>query len=346
MTNEQWETLLSVCAGNSLESLPIGFIIDCPWLPGWAGISTIDYFSSDQSWLDANLRAIQTFPDILFLPGFWMEYGMCTEPAAFGARCVWHQHEMPFADKIIHCPDDIDRLSTPNPETDGLCPFVLHRLETCRPTIEANGHAIRFAVARGPLNIASFMMGTTEFMMGLYDDADRMHQLLTRITDFLVPWLCLQKQRIDSIDAVLILDDIVGFLGQKDFETFALPYLKRLYDGMDVSIKMFHNDANGKVSAPYLADIGINLFNFGFEHSLAEMRDLTRDKIALLGNIPPRDVLALGTPGQIQETVRDMCTGLNHTKRLILSCGGGMPDGVSTENIEAFINAARDVPVC
>jgi len=23
----------------------------------------------------------------MFLPGFWSEYGMCTEPSAFGARC-------------------------------------------------------------------------------------------------------------------------------------------------------------------------------------------------------------------------------------------------------------------
>jgi uroporphyrinogen decarboxylase len=250
---------------------------------------------------------------------------------------------MPFAHKILHTLDDIDRLEVPNPASDGLCPFVLRRLEVCRSQIEAHGHAIRFAVARGPLNVASFLMGTTEFLMGLYDDPQRMHQLLTKITDYLVAWLPLQKERIDSIDGMLILDDIVGFLGQQEFETFARPYLKRIFDCMDVSIKMFHNDANGRVSAPYLADLGINLFNFGFEHSLAEMRDLTQDKIALLGNIPPRDVLALGTPAQIREKVESMCTGLNHKKRLILSCGGGMPNGVSSVNIKAFVKAAREL---
>jgi hypothetical protein len=40
---------------------------------------------------------------------------------------------------------------------DGLLPFVLNRLKLAQPHIEAAGHKIRFAVARGPLNIASFL---------------------------------------------------------------------------------------------------------------------------------------------------------------------------------------------
>ncbi len=37
MTNEQWDKLLAVLAGEVFEPLPAGFIIDSPWLPGWAG---------------------------------------------------------------------------------------------------------------------------------------------------------------------------------------------------------------------------------------------------------------------------------------------------------------------
>ena len=86
MTEEQWSILLDVINGKTVEPLPIGFIIDSPWLPGWAGISIMDYYSSEQKWLDANLKAINKFPDVMFLPGFWSEFGMCTEPSAFGAK--------------------------------------------------------------------------------------------------------------------------------------------------------------------------------------------------------------------------------------------------------------------
>ena len=84
MTQEQWETLLAVIQGERVDPLPVGFIIDSPWLPNWAGTSILDYFASDDRWLEANFKAINEFPEIMFLPGFWSEYGMCTEPSALG----------------------------------------------------------------------------------------------------------------------------------------------------------------------------------------------------------------------------------------------------------------------
>ena len=346
MTEKQWQILRTVTAGEAVDSLPLGFIIDCPWLPGWAGISTLEYFTNERLWFEANRKAVETFPEVMFLPGFWAEYGMCTEPSAFGARCTWYPHEMPFAHKIINSPADIDRLPVPDPRTDGLCPFVLQRLQSCRADIEALGHAIRFAVARGPLNIASFLVGATEFMMGLYDDPERMQDLLDRITEFLCLWLNLQKDSFDSIDGMLILDDLVGFCGPQELETFALPALKRVYDSLDVSVKMFHNDANGRVCAPHLADLGINLFNFGFEHSIIEMRQWTQGRVALLGNIPPRDVLASGTPNQVRQCVQDTLSALDHTRGLVFSCGGGVPNKVSSANLRMFIETAQETKVC
>ncbi len=161
MTNEQWEKLLAVISGEIIDPLPVGFIIDSPWLPGWAGVSTLDYFTSEEIWFEANLKAIRQFPDIMFLPGFWSEYGMCTEPSAFGAKCAWQENELPFAHKIIKDVSEINDLALPNPAVDGLCPFVLKRMQHNQSRIEQSGHAIKFAVSRGPLNIASFLMGST-----------------------------------------------------------------------------------------------------------------------------------------------------------------------------------------
>lgn len=341
MTNEQWEKLLAVLDGDAVDPLPVGFIIDSPWLPGWAGQTVLDYYSSDRKWLDANLKAIRTFPDILFLPGFWSEYGMCTEPSAFGTRCRWEENALPYADKIIRSIDDIARIEKPNPRTDGLLPFVLRRLKLLQPQIEEAGHCIRFAVARGPLNIATFLMGTTEFLMALRTDPEPIAKLLTRITDFSVDWLRLQKECFPSIGGIFILDDIVGFLGDADFRQSALPYLKRVFGCLDVPARFFHNDAQGLVCAPYLAEIGVNLFNFAFEHSLGEMRQRAGDSVTLLGNIPPRDVLAQGTPEDVTASVKAALDSLADRRRVILSCGGGMPPDVPTENIQALLYAAR-----
>jgi uroporphyrinogen-III decarboxylase len=342
MIDKQWETLLAVIRGESVKPVPTGFIIDSPWLPNWADHTILDYYESDQIWLNDNLKAIETFPTTMFLPGFWSEYGMCTEPSAFGSVCVWKENEFPFAEKVIQKAEDIDRLEKPDVRKDGLLPKVIQRLKHAQPEIEKRGHKIRFAVARGPLNIASFLMGTTEFLTALKDDPARAHRLLSITTDFLVDWIAYQRECFPTIDGILLLDDIVGFIGPKDFKEFGLPYLKRAFN-MDVKVKFFHNDAPCKACAPDLPEVGVNLLNFGPQHKMGDMKAWTSNKITLLGNIPPRDVLGKGTPADVRKVVEDLLQDLPDRSRVILSCGGGMPPDTSTENIKTFISAAEDI---
>jgi uroporphyrinogen-III decarboxylase len=339
MNQQQWETLLAVIQGECVEPLPVGLIIDSPWLPNWAGVSMMDYFASETAWLEANLRAIRQFPDVLFLPGFWSEYGMCTEPSAFGARCRWSENEFPFADPVITDIEQIGHFEKPDARMHGLLPLVLKRLERAQAAIEREGHAIRFAVARGPLNVASFLMGSTELMMAIVTNPSEIESLLKVISDFLVDWIQLQIEKFSSIDGLFLLDDLVGFLGEDDFRRFGLPHLKHVFDSADVQVKFFHNDAAGLITAKYLNEIGVNLFNFSHEHSIAEMRELTEHRVTLLGNIPPRDVLAAGTPEDVRKAVVSTLESLDDKRRLILSVGGGTPPGVPTENIEAMLGA-------
>ncbi len=338
MTESQWNDLKEVVTGNTTQQDLVAFIIDSPWLPGFNGISMLDYYNSGDKWFMANKKAIETFPDIIFLPGFWSEFGMCTEPSAFGSKCIWHLTNLPHAERIISDVSDIQNIKKPDPRTDGLLPFVAHRLMEYQPKIKKMGHEIRFAIARGPLNIASFLMGTTEFMMAMIMNPQEAHYLLKVISDFTVDWLQYQKELFPEIDGIFILDDIVGFVGDAECNTFVIPYLSRIFQSFESSIRFFHNDAAGLVSSPYLQRIGVNLFNFSHEHTIEEIRNLTGPDITLLGNLPPRDVLAAGSPEDVERRVREMVRSAGEVKNVIWSCGGGIPPNVSPENIHTFYN--------
>jgi uroporphyrinogen decarboxylase len=341
MKDQQWNTLISVVRGEELRQLPIAFIVDSPWLPNWAGHTILDYFTDERIFLNDNLKALDTFPEAMFMPGFWSEYGMCTEPSAFGSICMWGEDEFPFAKKVLRSPLDVEHLERPDPRKHGLLPFVMKRLKHLQPEIERAGHKIRFAVARGPLNIASFLMGTTEFLEATKTDPELMHNLLGIVTDFLVDWIAYQREVFPTIDGIFLLDDIVGFMSRRDFETFGLPYLQRAFSA-DVTVKFFHNDAPCKASAPLLESAGINLLNFGVQHQLADMKKWTNNRITLMGNIPPRDVLAEGKPADVRRAVNELIDSLEDRSRLVVSCGGGMPPHVPAENIRAFIAAVEE----
>jgi uroporphyrinogen decarboxylase len=79
----------------------------------------------------------------------------------------------------------------------------------------------------------------------------------------------------------------------------------------------------------------------GFDITLNELQQLTQHKVTLLGNIPPRDVLASGDVTKVREVTTQLVNSLQDKSKIIFSCGGGMPPGVSSENIQAFIKAVR-----
>lgn len=342
MRNSSWDDLISLIDGKDLDYQPVGFIIDSPWIPGWYGISKIDYYSSDELWLKSNLKAVSSFPDIWFMPGFWSEYGMCTEPSAFGSRMVFTEDSLPHAERLLADISDVDRLPQPNVRTDGLLPFMINRLRTNERKINEADHQVRFAVARGPLNIASFLTGTTEFMVALALDPDRSHRLLRKITAFICDWLAWQKECFPSINGILILDDIVGFVGEAEFREFVVPYFTKIFSCLGAKVRFLHNDAEGIITAVNLKEMGVNMFNFSFNHSLGEIRNLAGPEVVLVGNIPPRDVLAAGSAAQVEMAVEKATGEINNYDRIIWSAGGGMPPDVRDENIRTFVRAVRE----
>ena len=247
-------------------------------------------------------------------------------------------NEFPHAFPNLRSPEEIRQLKKPHASRDGLAPFILNRLRINQAFIEDKGHRIRFSVSRGPLNIASYMMGTTEFMMALMTHPQDVQTLMRIITDYLKDLHNLQKEWFPSIDGILVLDDIIGFISRDQFEEFGLPYFRELYD-RNLAVKFLHNDANCMESIGVLPEMGVNLFNMGFETDLNHLKELTGNRVTMLGNIPPRDVLAKGTPEEVAQEVRTLVESLKDPSRIILSCGGGMPPGVSTGNIRAFVDA-------
>lgn len=341
MRNSSWDDLIKLIEGRKLDYHPVGFIIDSPWIPGWCGISTVDYYSSDECWLKSNLKAVNSFPDVWFMPGFWSEYGMCTEPSAFGSRMIFLEKSLPHAERVLSGIEGADMLPQPNVKTDGLLPFMISRLRNNENAIREADHQIRFAVSRGPLNIASFLMGTTEFMMTLTLDPEGSHRLLKKVTGFVCDWLSWQKECFPSIDGVLLLDDIIGFVGGSEFNEFVVPYFKRIFEVTGVKVRFLHNDSDGLITAGKLKEMGINMFNFSFNHTLGEIRKLAGIEVVLVGNIPPRDVMAAGTPSQVDEAVKKACGETSNHDRIIWSVGGGMPPDVRNENINAFIKSVK-----
>jgi uroporphyrinogen-III decarboxylase len=74
-----WENFKLAARLGEPEQIPVGLIVDSPWLPGYAGIDTREYYLFPDKWLEINLNLLERFPNAVWIPGFWLEYGMAAE---------------------------------------------------------------------------------------------------------------------------------------------------------------------------------------------------------------------------------------------------------------------------
>lgn len=341
MTPAQWDVLCRCARGEPMDPPPVALIIDSPWLPGHLGLSTLDYLFDPQVWLEANLRVCAEFPDVIFVPGFWAEIGMTAEPSAFGCRVSLHPDRTPDAHPMLRNIEEVDRLEQPNPRCDGLMPVLLRLYERMEPAVRDAGHVIKIVAARGPLTTAAHLLGVTEFLLALKLQPEPTHRLLRMTTRLVGDWLEAQSDVLSGVEGILVLDDLAGMMSEKDYLEFAHPYLKQVFDRFPGVLKLFHNDTDNPVAFRHLPGLGIDVFNFTHLQPLDRVRELVGPDLCLMGNVPPLDVLARGTPDQVRAAVAECLRRHPGARGLLLSAGGGTSPGTPGENIRAMVEAAR-----
>lgn len=274
MTPEQWNTLQTCGRGEEMSSTPVALIVDSPWIPGLLGISTLDYLTIPDVFLQANLAIERRFPDVIFIPGFWGEVGMAAEPSGFGCKVSLFRDKTPVVYALFSDMADLPQVSMPNPRTDGFMPMILNYYRHLEPRVTDAGQLIKIVAARGPLTVATHLMGVSNFLLALKINPGATHRLLRITTTLVRDWLEAQVEALRAAEGVLVLDDIAGFISPRDYRQFAHPYLKEVFDYFPGFLKLFHNDTDNPASFPFLKELGIHIFNFTHLQPLAKVRQL------------------------------------------------------------------------
>lgn len=340
MNTDHWNTLVHAARGERLPHPPVALIVDTPWIPPFLGLSTVDYISVPDVWFQANLTVARRFPQVIFLPGFWVEPGMASEPSGFGCRVEFSADQPPAIHPIGSDISAVDSLVLPNPRRDGLMPLVLALYKHALPRVRAEGMDIRMVAARGPLAVASHLIGLTEFLIGLKTDPDRTHKLLKLTTHLAKDWLSAQAEALPGVEGIMVLDDVVGFLSREDYQEFAHPYLHDIFS-LPAAVKVLHNDTDSPVCYEFVSSLGVNVFNFTHLQAISDVRARVGDSVCLMGNVAPRDVLAQGDAAAVAEHARRCLTLNGGHPAFLLSAGGGVSPGTPAENIDMLVQAAQ-----
>lgn len=342
---DPWERFMTAARGGTTDRLPVALIVDSPWLPGYAGVDTLDYFLHPDVWWRVNLDLLTRFPEVAWIPGFWVEYGMAAEPSAFGARVIWHHSSPPSIEPLPGGLDALLGMAVADPKEHGLMPLVLQLYRDAQRRLQAEGRGVQMVAARGPHAVAGWLLGITELMVALKHQPQDAARMLDVLTTTIIAWLRAQAEAVGGVDGILLLDDIPGMLSPRLFDSLAAPYLARIFEAFDGLVRVYHNDTPCAHLLDRLVELPFEVFNFSHETDIAAVHAAMPARV-LMGNVPPLSVMAQGTPNQVQAWGCS-CIEKMSGRGLILSAGGGVSPGTPAENVDALVAAARtNAPIC
>jgi uroporphyrinogen decarboxylase len=340
--NPNWERFLTAAHLGQPDQVPVALIVDSPWLPDFAGIDTRDYFLFPEKWMQINLELLKRFPDVVWIPGFWVEFGMAAEPSAFGCRMRFYPNRPPSIEPLVKDLAFWEKVEPINPAEDGLMPLALRLYQQMDLRLEAEGLGIHMVAARGPLTTTSWLTGITALMEGLVDKPEEVDHLLGTVTTSLIRWLEAQLESLREPQGILLLDDLVGMVSRRTYQSLVEPHLKRIFEHFSGLLRIYHNDTPCQHLLESLSQAGFDVFNFSHQTDIALVKQKMGDRVALMGNIAPLDLGVRGTPQQVYSAATECLDKAAPGGGMILSFGGGVSPGTLPENIDALTLAARD----
>ena len=343
MRPEQWQIFKAAAKGVVTTPTPLALIVDSPWIPGYLGIPHLDFFLDPEVWFQAHLRIHREFPEIIFVPSWWMEYGMAAEPSALGAKIKFWQDNTPSEYHTLYHIEDMDSFPDYEVEADAFMGLTLHRIKMQRQRILDTGEILPLATSRGPMCTAGFVRSTTEFMMDLVERPEWAHKLLDLCTRLIIDWLKAQARAMGpTVEGIFILDDIVGFVNEEHYLEFAHPCLKRICDAFPKDwVKIYHNDAEITACLDHLPDAGFQVLNWGKQTDIAEVKARVGGRMCLMGNVNPLEIGVRGTPAEVRAATLDVLEK-SGGEGIILSVGGGTSPGMPRQNIRAMLDALNE----
>ncbi len=238
---------------------------------------------------------------------------------------------------------DVNELAVPDP-TDRTR-FVLEILRRLREELADEVPVIGFGGA--PYTLASYMVegGSSrtfsEIKGMLFQNPATLHALLGKIADAV--GLYLRAQTEAGAQAIQLFDTWAGELSPSQYREFALPYTKKIFemtDGLGVPRILFVNGSAALLEA--MAESGAEVISVDWRVDLAQARSRLDSKLALQGNVDPCVLLTTREAVEREATQTIMKGG---GRGHILNLGHGILPSTPEENVEAFVETARKVPV-
>ena len=265
---------------------------------------------------------------------------LSVEAEAFGSTIRFSDEDVPTViGSIISTMEEAEELKVPEVGAGR----TGANIESMRKAREMVTDRPLFAGVIGPFSLAGRLMDVSEAMIYCYDDPDMVHEVLGKVTDFLIAYCNAYKDT--GIDGVVVAEPLAGLLSEDLAEEFSAEYMKKIVQEVQTEnfLVVYHNCGNSTIrTVNTIVNNGCRLFHFGNAINMAEMMSHIPANCIAMGNVDPASEFRNGTPESIYKATTEVLKECSKFDNFVISSGCDIPPTSPWENIEAFFKAVSD----
>ncbi|MFX1491740.1 MAG: uroporphyrinogen decarboxylase family protein [Promethearchaeota archaeon] len=261
---------------------------------------------------------------------------------AMGCRMRFPEDSVPqVAEHVIKSPSDLDQLTIPDPQSSGRLPLHMKLLELIKDSVE--GQVPLFAYSPGPFTLAGQLCGINDLMRATILDPQFVRDI-TEITMEASKAYALANVSM-GVNVIVTADPTASgsLISSKTFESFAAPHLTAITKAVQKAgaFASLHICGNTNSILDSMAATGVSVLELDHLVNLIEAKKKVGNKVILMGNLNPAELLLTGTPKDVEEASRSCIEAIGADGRYILSSGCEIPPQAPLENIRAMVTATK-----
>lgn len=255
-----------------------------------------------------------------------------------GLKVSFQASEGPMLENPVRDEEDVRCLT---PEGESYAPT----LEAIKLAKRELGSLPLIGFSGAPFTLACYAVqggGSKDFLIAkrlMMDRPDLWHQLMEKLSSLVVRYLRAQAEA--GCDALQLFDTWAGLLSPSDYQTFALPYCKRVIDGLAEAGKpviYFSLGTGGMLEE--VVRCGADVIGVDWRVDLGDARRRLGAGKAVQGNLDPVALLA-GWP-QLEERAAQVLAAANGLPGHIFNLGHGILQQTPPENVRRLLDFVHD----
>jgi len=264
--------------------------------------------------------------------------------SALGGKIKFREMGAPDLEAhLIAAEEDLNKLDISGIEKNEVISVVKKALKMTKDKI--GGEYVMTMTAWGPFTLGARLVGEEAMMKATFKKPAFVEKVVDFATDLLIK---LYEPIVNdgTLDVISLADPTASgdLISKKQFEKFAVPYLKKFTDWAKSKNvhTLVHICGNTTDRLDLFPATGASCISLDHKTDIAKAKEMLHGKMCFGGNVDPVKIMLNGSVQEVEDSCKSVIQTAGLDGGFVLMPGCDIPPTVPYDNIRKFIQTARE----